>query len=190
MRKLVLASGSPRRCALLDQIGVDYTVCPADVIETKSFGNPKKAVVENAFRKADAASKMLTDALVIGADTAVVLNGSMLGKPKSNEDAAEMLEALSGNMHLVLTGLALFDPGTGELWTECEETKVYFRVLDKAEIDSYIKSGFPMDKAGAYGIQDKGALFVERIEGCYYNVVGLPLVAVVGGLKYFGISVW
>jgi septum formation protein len=190
MKQIVLASASPRRRALLDQIDVDYRIVPANVAETKSMLEPKNAVIENSVRKVRAVGGIVGKAIIIGADTVVVLDDDILGKPKDWKEAVQILSSLSGRMHTVLTGLALLDSETGELWTESEETRVYFKSLSQLEIMSYVSSGAAMDKAGAYGIQDRGALFVERIEGCYYNVVGLPLVALARGLEVFGVSVW
>lgn len=190
MRQIVLASASPRRRALLNQIGLEYLVHPANIIEAELRRKPEVAVIENAVRKVEAVGEAVSDAIIIGADTVVVLDDNIIGKPESEEEAVAILSSLSGKMHIVLTGLALLDSRTGELWTECEETKVFFKPLSRREIVSYVSSGASMDKAGAYGIQDKGALFVERIEGCYYNVVGLPLVALARGLESFDVSIW
>lgn len=190
MKKIVLASTSPRRHALLNQIGIDHVVHPANIVESKLWLEPEALVIENAVRKAQAVRETVANTVIIGADTVVVLDDSILGKPKSKGEAIDILSSLSGKMHIVLTGLALLDSETGELWTECEKTRVYFKSLSQLEIISYVTSGASMDKAGAYGIQDRGALFVERIEGCYYNVVGLPLAALARGLESFGVSIW
>jgi septum formation protein len=190
MKQVVLASASPRRRVLLNQIGIDCLVHPANIVESKLWSKPEAAVIENAVQKAQAVRKAVADAVIIGADTMVVLDDNILGKPKSKREAIDMLSSLSGKMHIVLTGLALLDSKTGELWTECEKTRVYFKSLSQLEIVSYVTSGASMDKAGAYGIQDRGALFVERIDGCYYNVVGLPLVALARGLESLSVSIW
>ncbi len=168
-----MASASPRRAELLAQAGWDFTVLPVDIEEGFGAGPVESAVSELALRKARAC--MAKRGLVIGADTVVVLDGKVLGKPASNEDACEMLAALSGREHRVITGVAVLNTATGAELAEAEETAVRFRALTREEIEAYVRSGEPMDKAGAYGIQGKGALLVEGITGCYFNVVGLPL---------------
>ena len=126
--------------------------------------------------------------LILGADTAVFCEGDALGKPRDKKEAAEMLARLSGQVHTVVTGVALIN-GTKEI-TEREITKVWMRRLDEEEIEAYVMSGDPMDKAGAYGIQGKAAVFVEKIEGCYFNVVGMPLTRVAAMLQAEGFSIW
>ena len=133
MRQIILASASPRRQSLLNQIGLDYLVCAADIVEPEIRLNPETAVVENAIRKVEAVRTTVPvfDSLILGADTVVVLDGNVLGKPKNREEAMEILSSLSGKMHIVLTGLALLDSNTGKLWTASEKTKVYFRELSR-----------------------------------------------------------
>jgi septum formation protein len=183
--KLILASASPRRAQLMAQVGWEFTVRPVD-IEEKLSPNlpPEEAVKELALGKALAASEK--DGLIIGADTIVVLEDKILGKPHSTEEALDMLSSLSGKQHQVITGVAVVNPQTGQHWVDAEKTKVHFRILTKEEILQYIKTEEPMDKAGAYGIQGKGALLVQGIEGCYFNVVGLPLVRLASLLKDAG----
>lgn len=170
---LVLASASPRRRTLLSRLGLAFDVRPTDTDETWPAGTPPGAAVEAlAVRKANAVHD--PDRLVLAADTVVWLDGDVLGKPSSPEDARAALRRLSGRTHTVYTGLALCY--AGRLATAHERTDVTFAVLTDAEIDAYVRTGSPLDKAGAYGIQDDlGALLVCRIEGDYYNVVGLPL---------------
>lgn len=180
---LVLASSSPRRRALLDHLGLSFRVQPSDADETwpedLDVGPAAEAV---ALRKADATDA--PDALVLAADTVVVLDGEVLGKPTSAEHAAETLRRLSGRTHHVVTGLALRHGGRQR--TAHERTAVTFAPLADAEIEAYVATGSPMDKAGAYGIQDDaGALLVERIDGDYFNVVGLPIRRLYQTLRNF-----
>ena len=173
--QVILASASPRRLALLQQIGIEATVCPADFDEVSgSAVQAEDVVLANAVGKCQAVVKIKGDSLpVIAADTVVVAEGEILGKPQDAEDAIAMLKQLSGKTHKVLTGIAV--SYAGEMLAEVCETKVVFRDLTDEEIKNYVATGEPIDKAGAYGIQGKGAVLVEKIDGCYNNVVGLPL---------------
>ena len=173
--QVILASASPRRLALLQQNGIESTVCPADFDEVSgSAVQAEDVVLANAAGKCQAVVKIKGDSLpVIAADTVVVAEGVILGKPQNAEDAVEMLKQLSGKTHKVLTGIAV--SYAGEMLAEVCETKVVFRDLTDEEIKNYVATGEPLDKAGAYGIQGKGAVLVEKIDGCYNNVVGLPL---------------
>ena len=173
--QVILASASLRRLALLQQIGIEATVCPADFDEVSgSAVQAEDVVLANAVGKCQAVVKIKGDSLpVIAADTVVVAEGVILGKPQDAEDAFEMLKQLSGKTHKVLTGIAV--SYAGEMLAEVCETKVVFRDLTDEEIKKYVATGEPLDKAGAYGIQGKGAILVEKIDGCYNNVVGLPL---------------
>jgi len=176
-KKLVLASSSQRRSALLKQIGLEFEVAESRVPE--EF-DPQKNVEENvqdvALRKAVAVATSFDDAIIVGADTVVVLGEDILVKPTGHRDAVEMLKRLSGRVHEVYTGFSLVDRPTNASISAVEITKVKFRELPLEEISEYVLSGSPLDKAGAYGIQDDyGAVFVERIDGCFYNVVGFPL---------------
>ena len=177
IKPLILASRSPRRIALLRQIGFDPEVAPCDVEETFDHHlSPDDNAVRLALDKARCTARTRENALVIGADTIVVLNGTLLGKPTDAADAHRMLRLLSGNTHTVHTAFALVDRPSGLAEVGVESTRVTFRDLPDAEIEEYVRGGSPMDKAGAYGIQDDyGAVFVSRIEGCYYTVVGFPL---------------
>ncbi len=174
---LVLASASPRRRELLPLLGHDFTVVPAQVDETPPDGiEPSALVLHLAMEKAVAVAHEHPGALVLGADTIVVLGGEILGKPTDAADARSMLRRLSGKRHTVLTGIALVHTDTGRRESAHEAVDVTFGDLTDTAIAAYVASGSPMDKAGAYGIQDdRGALFVRRIEGDYYAVVGLPL---------------
>lgn len=170
-----LASGSPRRLELLHQIGCNVEVCSSGFEEIASEDISAEAMVlANAAGKARGAVMQVgTQIPLVAADTVVVLEEKILGKPQSPADAAKMLHILAGKCHRVLTGVAVFYK-EHEL-IEVVETKVWFRELSNEEIAAYVATGEPLDKAGAYGIQGRGALFVEKIEGCYNNVVGLPL---------------
>ncbi len=171
--KIVLASKSPRRSEILKNAGIDFTVRVADADETIPDGTkPQDAVVFLAARKAMAVERA-EDELVLGADTVVVLDNKVLGKPKDREDAYNMLRSLSGRVHSVFTGVCAI--GNGVSITFAEETKVEFLPLTDKEIFNYIDSNEPYDKAGAYGIQGLASKFVRGIEGDYFNVVGLPI---------------
>lgn len=185
----ILASQSPRRSELLRQIGLSFTIDPADVDETVLSGeSPETYAVRVALEKARVASKRAGKGIVIAADTIVVLNGTILGKPADSRDAERMLDMLSGKMHRVITGLVLRDAATEKTVTRTAVTKVWFKGLSREEIRSYAATGEPLDKAGAYAIQEKGALLVEKVEGCYFNVVGLPLSLLGAMLKELGVD--
>lgn len=190
--RIVLASASPRRAALLKQVGVPFEqmVSPLDE-PTPGDEGPKAHVLASALFKARAVAQLLRDACdsrpILGADTVVCLGDAVLGKPADAEDAARMLRALSGRAHTVYTGVALL-LHRGRERTCCEATRVYMSRLSEADISWYIASGEPMDKAGAYAVQGHGGRFVERLEGCYYNVVGLPLALVCNLLAEAGFS--
>lgn len=183
---LVLASQSPRRRDLLEAIGVPFAVHPSHAEEVWPAGaSPSRAVEALALQKAEAVAPSHPDALTLGADTVVVLHDSadeapasaaVLGKPADAADAVRTLSQLGGRTHQVYSGLALVHPATGRSATASERTRVRFAPLSTDEIDAYVATGSPMDKAGSYGIQDDaGALLIEGIDGDYYNVVGLPL---------------
>jgi septum formation protein len=175
--QIILASRSPRRAHLLRQIGFDFAIEDSNVDEVVE---PERTPTENvrilSLRKATEVARRHEHGIVIGADTIVVLDDQVLGKPSSPKDAGIMLGRLSGRTHVVYTGFALVDARTRKIHVDAEHTEVTFRNIAHSEIEEYIRSGSPMDKAGAYGIQDDyGAVFVERINGCYYTVVGFPL---------------
>lgn len=177
---LVLASASPRRAELLTAAGFAFTVAHADIDETPRPGEAPAAYVQRlAVGKAQAVAARQPEALVLGADTTVVVDGDILAKPADAADAAAMLRRLAGRAHEVLTGVALAGPAATRV--ALGTTRVWFAPMTEADIATYVATGEPMDKAGAYGIQGWAARFVTRIEGSYSNVVGLP-VAVVHGL--------
>jgi septum formation protein len=174
---IILASRSPRRLHLLRQIGINCKVEPSSVDETFSKNkSPLQNAKEIALKKARSIGSKHKNGIVIGADTIVLLRNKVLTKPIDKIDAEQMLHTLSGREHLVITAFALYDCSSKKHVVHSETTRVKFRKLYPFEIHGYVNSGSPMDKAGAYGIQDDfGAVFVERVNGCYYNVVGLPL---------------
>ncbi len=177
MLPLVLASGSPRRSQLLEQAGLRFEVLCSSADESIAQPLPPEELVQQlALRKAQAVLPLRPHALVLGADTVVELDGEILGKPANEAQAAEMLHRLSGREHRVYTGVALCSAKHTESFACC--TYVRFFPFSEAEIAAYIATGEPMDKAGSYGIQGKGALLVESISGDYYNIMGLPLARV------------
>lgn len=187
---IVLASLSPRRTELLKQIGVTFEVIPSFVEEGEAFYPWRDWVLELAKTKA-LAVEVQEDDIVLAADTIVIYNNRVLGKPVDNEEAKSMLNTLSGSIHEVMTGICVVK-GRGtqsKIYQDVEVTKVFFRKLNPKEIEAYVDSGEPLDKAGAYGIQGIGGLLVERIEGCYFNVVGLPLVKTMKLLRKCGVEV-
>lgn len=173
----ILASASPRRQTLLSRLGVRFEVDPSDIDETVDEHTPPEATATRlALEKAWAVAERHPGALVLGADTIVVIDDTVLGKPASAADAMAMLTRLSGRTHRVYTGIALVHPASGRALAECETTEVTFAPMTGREILEYVSTGSPLDKAGAYGIQDdEGAWFVSGIAGDFYNVVGLPL---------------
>jgi nucleoside triphosphate pyrophosphatase len=178
--QIYLASSSPRRKRLLQQLNIPFKTFSVDIDEKIRKGeSPIKAVKRLSIEKMEMAKKIIKRGIIITADTIVVLDNQIIGKPKDKKEAERILEKLSGRTHKVYTGFSVFNSVNGEIITEYEKTFVKFRELNKKEIVDYISTGSPMDKAGAYGIQDDfGAVFVEKINGCYYNVVGLPLTKV------------
>jgi septum formation protein len=199
-RKIVLASGSPRRKELLEKIGVEFTVDPSDYPEdwqstiqiNKDLGIaliPEKLAQSISIRKAAAVAPKYPNAIIIAADTLGVLRGKVIGKPRTPDEARQMLQALSGKSHRVVTAFTILDSKNNKMVTRAVVTRVYFKKLDHAEIDNYVKTGEPLDKAGAYAIQGKGSIFVEKIDGDYYNVMGLPLNSLSESLKEFGVQI-
>jgi septum formation protein len=187
-KTIILASNSPRRRELLRQVGLTFTTDPADVDESILPGEDAEAyAVRVALDKARVVAGRVEKGIVIAADTIVVLGDLVLGKPADARDAERMLDMLSGRMHRVISGLAIVDAATEKTLTKAAITSVWFRDLTPGEIRSYVATGEPLDKAGAYGIQEKGALLVQKIEGCYFNVVGLPLSLLGDMLREIGL---
>ena len=180
---IILASKSPRRADLLKQIGLEFKVYPSEIEEPQITASPETAVQELALTKARTVAATFDAGIVLGADTVVVIDGQPIGKPENDAHAVEILKQLSGNRHEVITGVALIDIKRKNEVVWAEKTTVYFRTLYQSEILAYIHSGEASDKAGAYGIQGKAGAFVERIEGCYFNVVGLPLASLTVQLR-------
>ncbi len=176
MKKLILASASPRRAALLQLLGVSFSIVPSGVSEQLDTPLPPAMhVAEIAWRKMQQIAQTHTHAIVLGADTVVVLEDEILEKPRDHAHAETMLAQLSGKTHQVYTGLVLSDLTTGQSLASVAVTDVVMRSLSAPEIRAYVATGEPMDKAGAYAIQGRAAIFVESISGCFFNVVGLPL---------------
>jgi septum formation protein len=176
-KHLYLASRSPRRASLLKKLNINFTIKNSKIDENIYQDlDPEKHVKILSFLKAVAITKKVKNGIILGADTIVALDKRILGKPKNAEDAKVILKMLSGKTHKVFTGFTLIDLPSKYTVTDLEITEVKFRKLSNIEIDNYIRTGSPLDKAGAYGIQDEyGSLFVESIKGCYYNVVGFPI---------------
>ena len=197
MKKIILGSASPRRRELLEQIGIEFEVKVSSREEIYTATEPEAIVKELALEKASHVSEDIRESkearkkmLVIGADTVVVLDGKILGKPKDEADAFQMLSALQGRAHQVYTGVAMLDydeNGNCRSICDAKRTDVYVHAMTEAEIRRYIDTGEPMDKAGSYGIQGKFAPFIDRIEGDYYNVVGLPVAYVYQTFKELGV---
>lgn len=191
MRKIILASASPRRRELLEQGGIHFTVIPSQAEEKITTEQPGQVVEELSYLKcSDIYEKSLGDVLVIGADTVVASEGKILGKPSSQKDAVKMLQSLQGREHEVYTGVTIMarEGNENRKKTFHEKTKVVFYPMSDEEIRSYVNTGESMDKAGAYGIQGKSAVFIKEISGDYNNVVGLPLARLYQELKNMGIE--
>ncbi|HUD04551.1 MAG TPA: Maf family protein [Patescibacteria group bacterium] len=188
MKKIILASKSPRRKKILEQVGLNFEVMVSDFDETKiKFKTPQEMVEKLSLAKAKLIAKKNPGAIIIGADTTVIFKKEIIGKPKSKADAFRILRLLSGNTHEIVTGFTVIK-GSKSI-TKHVISKVKFKKLSNAEIKAYVATGEPMDKAGGYGIQEKGGLFMENITGDYFNVVGLPIFAVAQALKQFGVGI-
>ncbi|OPZ84192.1 MAG: Septum formation protein Maf [Firmicutes bacterium ADurb.Bin419] len=195
--QIVLASQSPRRSELLKQLGLDFIVKTSDLDESNSVGlEASELVMHLAHEKAKIVASEIAEEsgsskefMVIGADTVVVRDGVILGKPEDSDDAFNMLKSLQGRWHEVMTGIAVIDMQNSKFTKGIEVTRVKMKELDDEALRSYINTGEPVDKAGAYGIQGLGAVLVERIEGCYFNVVGLPISKLSDILKIYGVHV-
>lgn len=186
-KKLILASQSPRRREILDIAGYNYTVIPSNAEEMQCCESPFELARANAYAKAKDVYESLNDknTVILGSDTVVAIGNKILGKPKDEQDAFEMLKSLSGNIHYVITGFAIVSDGYEKTGDCCSEVK--FKEISDSDILSYIATKEPMDKAGAYGIQEKASLFVESIKGDFFNIVGLPVSSIQPYLKDIGI---
>jgi septum formation protein len=189
-RTIVLASASPRRKELLEKIGLKFMIDPSDYPEDRYWDlSPLEQAKAISLGKARVAAQKYPEAIIIAADTFGVMGSRILGKPRNAREASQMLQSMSGKSHRVITGFTVLDASRNKSITRIVETRVYFKPLSLSEINNYIKSGEPLDKAGAYAIQGLGSLLVEKIKGDYYNVVGLPLQALAEVLKEFGIKI-
>lgn len=190
MRKIVLASVSPRRKQLLKKLGIDFIVVPSNIEEHLNPRlKPRSQVEELALQKAEAVAPQFPDAIILAADTLVALGDEVIGKPQDEQDAKRMLKKLRGRMHTIVTGFVLFETVSKRTIIKSVETKVWFRKISPSEISNYLEKEKPYDKAGAYAIQDLGAIFIEKIEGDYFGAVGLPLYALAKELKKLDIDV-
>ena len=194
MKTIILASASPRRKELLEKINLQFEVDASDCEEEINPGldprlEPREIVRQLSINKAKSVAVRHKNAIIIAADTIGVMGHKILGKPHTKNEASKMLHAISGKSHLVITGFSILDTTTNKIVTGTVNTRVYIKKLTGQEIDAYVKTGEPLDKAGAYAIQGMGAVIVEKIEGDYYNVMGLPLNALAEALKGFGINI-
>lgn len=190
MKTIILASASPRRKELLKRIGLKFKVDPSNYEENISSElEPHELAKSLSLEKAKLVAKKHMNALVIAADTFIVFEGKIVGKPRTETEAKEMLETISGRQHSVITGFTIIDTENNKALSKAVETKVYIRKLSSNEIEAYVESKEPLDKAGAYAIQGLGSVIVEKIEGDYFNVIGLPLGALTESLKEFGVHI-
>jgi septum formation protein len=190
MKRIVLASASPRRKEILWVTGLKFDVCESDYEEDLGLKKEPRALARFLSRKkAEAVTNKFSDSIIIAADTFIVFRGRLLGKPHTAKEAEKILGMLNGKAHSVITGFTVIDTGSGRRVSRSVETKVYFKKLTRSEITAYVKSKEPLDKAGAYAVQGLGAALIEKIEGDYFNVVGLPLCSLIESLKKFGVHV-
>jgi septum formation protein len=189
-RKIILASGSEQRKKLLKTIGLDFEIEKSDYIEDMTEKLPAHKLVQKlALGKAQNVAKKYKNAIIIGADTFIVLEKEFLGKPHTPQKAKKMLKKISGKKHKLITGIAIIDTKENKIFTDYEITEVWFKKMSNKEIKEYIKTGEPLDKAGGYAIQKLGCLFIEKINGNYTNVVGLPINKVYEYLLKLGVDI-
>ncbi len=185
-KRLVLASASPRRAYLFELVGFDFEVLVSDLDEhNEEYTMPEVHVLELSQKKAWKVAETIKDGLIVGADTIVVIDNQILGKPAGVDEAAQMLRRLSGRTHTVYTGFTIIEKPGGKIASDYDRTEVRFRHLSQQEIAEYVKTRNSLDKAGAYGIQDQGALFVSGVNGCFYNVMGFPVTKFYETLRRF-----
>ncbi|MCX8194000.1 MAG: Maf family protein [Candidatus Pacearchaeota archaeon] len=190
-KKIILASVSPRRKGLLQQIGINFEVIPSNFKEDMTLKMPPhKLVVHLALGKAKDVANRIKEGIVIGADTFFVLNKEFIGKPKNEKDAIKTLKKISGKTLKVYSGIAIIDSKTGKTITDYEVTDIKIRKMSDHEIKSYVKTKEPLDKAASIAIQGLGAIFIEKLNGCYTNVIGLPLHCLANNLKKFGVNIF
>lgn len=190
MRKIILASASPQRKEILRKTGLNFSICTSDYKEDIKLSLKPRALAKFLSRKkAETVAHKYKNAIIIAADTFIVFKNRLLGKPRTDKEAEEMLNMLNGKAHSVITGFTIMDTASKKKLSRSVETEVYFKKLGRKEITAYVRSKEPLDKAGAYAIQGLGSVFIERIDGDFLNVVGLPLRALTESLKKFGITV-
>jgi septum formation protein len=190
MKTIILASASPRRQELLKRVGLKFEVEPSNYEENISCElEPHQLAKSLSLEKANLVAKNHKNTLVIAADTFIVFESRILGKPRTETEAKQMLETMNGKPHSVITGFTIIDTETNKALSRSVETKVHLRKLSSNEIDAYVESKEPLGKAGAYAIQGLGSVIVEKIEGDYFNVIGLPLSALTESLKEFGVHI-
>lgn len=191
MRRIILASKSKARQTLLKQIGLKFQVASSNTKEDRFLKTRcSDLVIANALRKAEDVAKRFSSGIVIGADTVVLVDRKIVGKPKDNRNAFKTLKLLSRKPQWVYTGLAVIDIDRNKTFTVYDKTKVYMQHLDDRQIRNYFRKVSPLDKAGAFDIQGLGSIFIDRIEGCFYNVVGLPLAKLASVLKKAGVDIF
>ena len=190
MKKIILASASPRRKEILGTTGLKFDICVSDYEEDLSMKKEPRSLARFLSRKkAEEVAHKYKNAIIIAADTFIVFKDKLLGKPHTAKEATRMLTMLSGKAHSVITGFTVLDTGSNKLVSRSIETKVYFKKMTQKEINAYVSTKEPLDKAGAYAIQGLGAALIEKIEGDFLNVVGLPLNSLIECLKNFGVNV-
>lgn len=191
MKQIILASTSPRRKEILEMTGLSFITEASSYEEDMTLSlNNEELAKTLSLGKAEAVAKNHTNTIVIGSDTFVTFEGKRLGKPHTPEKAKEMLQMLSSKKHTVFTGLAIIDTDTKKTISEAILAAVFFREMSEAEIDGYIRTGEPLDKAGAYAVQGKGAMFIEKIDGDFFSIMGLPLSRLVERLEEFDVTIF
>lgn len=190
MRKIVLASASPRRKEILKLTGLKFIVCKSDYEEDLSLSLPPRKLARFlSLKKAEAVAHKYRNSIIIAADTFIVFQSEILGKPLNERAAVKMLSLLNGKSHSVITGFTIIDTFNNKILSRAVVTKVHFKKLSKQEITAYVESKEPLGKAGAYAIQGLGSIFIDKIDGDFFNVMGLPLSALTQGLKEFGVYI-
>lgn len=188
-KRIILATGSPTRKNINEKLGLNFEIIPSKYEEDMALDlPPEKLAMELAYGKANDIAKDHHEEIIIGIDTFVVFEGKTIGKPKDKEDAINILKKLSGKMHEVFSGIAIIDCENKKIIKDFEVTKVKFRKLDNSEIINYVNSLEPLNKAGAYGVQGKGGILVEKFDGCFYNVEGFPVSKILSLLKKINID--
>lgn len=191
MTTIILASTSPRRKEIFEKLGIPFKTEASSYEEDMTLKlKPLDLAKHLSEGKAKDVAKKHADAIVIGADTFVAYEGKVLGKPSSQEEAKKMLRSYSGNCVSVITGFTIIDTSSGKSISEASEAKVYFKKLKEKDIEEYIASGEPLDKAGAFAVQELGAILIEKIEGDFFNVMGLPLSTIADTLDHLGVNIW